>query len=126
MNSAIMFKKFVAIYLIIGGTISFALLVLNISAYSFLTTFFPVVFSFGILFLQIVSGVSYITKPSSVGSNWIFVSLVLMVFQFSFFGFHFANYFGPYLALGITDTPQLRIIFDHYVLGFRAANEYVK
>lgn len=37
------------------------------------------------------------------------VSLWIQAVQLVLLGLHFKNYFGPYLAVGFTDTPDIRL-----------------
>lgn len=50
------------------------------------------------------------------------ISLWIQAVQFVFLGLVFKNYFGPYLAVGLTDTPDLKFQINIELLTSWFAN----
>jgi len=52
------------------------------------------------------------------------ICLLIQAAQLNILGFHLTNYYGPYLAIGFSDTPDFRMLIKHDLFRFWVDNGY--
>jgi hypothetical protein len=74
----------------------------------FLYNLIPATITTIVILFFILSGYKYAFSTSKSGQVMMKISLWLQTIQLVFLGLVFKNYFGPYLAVGFTDTPYFK------------------
>ena len=52
------------------------------------------------------------------------ISLIAQAFQLDVLGFKFKNYYGPYLGIGFSDTPEFGFIVKFRLFDFLTGNGF--
>ncbi len=108
-NSIKIFRYSLGLYFVIGGLISLYIGLTGLGVMGFLYSLFPATFTVIVILFFIISGYKYAFSTSKSGAIMMKVSLWIQAIQLVLLGFSFKNYFGPYLAVGFTDTPDIKL-----------------
>ncbi len=108
-NSIKIVRYFLGLYFLIGGLISLYFVLTTLGVLGFLYSLIPATITVIVIFFFILSGYKYAFSTSNSGAIMMKVSLWIQTIQLVLLGFSFKNYFGPYLAVGFTDTPDIKL-----------------
>jgi hypothetical protein len=102
------FRYSLGLYFLIGGLVSLYIVLTTLGVLGFLQSLIPATITVIVIFLFILSGYKYAFSTSKSGVFMMKISLLIQAIQVVFLGLSFKNYFGPYLAVGFADTPDLK------------------
>jgi hypothetical protein len=107
-------RYFLGIYFLIGGLISLWLVLSTFGVLGFLYNLIPATITTFVIFFFILSGYKYAFSSSQSGTTMMKISLLIQAVQLMLLGLSFRNYFGPFLAVGFTDTPEIefQLLFE--------------
>ncbi len=108
------------LYLLIGGLISLYFVLTELGVFGFLYSLLPAIVTVVVISFFILSGWKYAFSRSKSGVTMMKASLWIQAIQLVFLGLGFKNYFGPYIAIGFTDTPGLKfqLLFEPFTYWF--------
>jgi len=111
-------SRFYAIYLMASMLFLLYALV-SIGIIRFLLALIPACFTLGIFLFFFITGLNFY-KNDKGKANILCVEICLAIqsFQLEVFGVHLKNFYGPYLAIGFTDTPNFSIIVKFELFHF--------
>lgn len=119
-----MVKKILGYYLFIGSVVFFILALWKINFLYVLSSFFVFLVFLAIILFFIYSGLSAALKTGNKSYTYIQISFLIQSISFSIFGIEFKNYFGPFLGIGFTDTPEFRFLFSFKLFWYNFLNGY--
>ena len=91
----------------------------------FLFRLFPACFSICIFLFFFISGLRFFNDDQKeVNILCVEICLLIQAAQLNILGFHLTNYYGPYLAIGFSDTPDFRMLIKHDLFRFWVDNGY--
>jgi hypothetical protein len=117
-------KKLLSGYLIAGAGISLVLYLYNYGFLGILSTLLPSLLVLVILLFFIYSGYKGLVSDSNYSFIHAQISFLIQSIYFSILGFEFENFFGPYVSIGFTDTPEFKIIYAFKLIWFHFLNGY--
>jgi len=108
-------------YLFFGGIVSLVFILTRFEPVIYFTHLIPISFTVLVFLYFSISGLYGLIKPDSKTTTFLVKStLLLQSFQFVAFGFLFKNYFGPYLALQISNrsAQSASLLFKPFQIWF--------
>lgn len=108
-NSIKIFRYSLGLYFVTGGLISLYIGLTGLGLMGFLYSLLPATFTVIVILFFIISGYKYAFSASKSGAIMMKISLWIQSIQLVLLGFSFKNYFGPYVAVGFTDTPDIKL-----------------
>jgi hypothetical protein len=117
-------SRFYAIYLMIS-VMFLGYAFISIGIFRLLSALIPACFTLAVFLFFFFTGLNfYKNDKGKVNILCVEVCLAIQSFQLEVFGFQLKNYYGPYLAIGFTDTPVFRIIVKHELFRFWISDGY--
>lgn len=102
------FKVSLGLYFLVGGVISLYFALTTLGLFGILQSLFPAIITIIVISLFILSGYKYAFSESASATLLMKISLWIQSVQLVLLGLSFKNYFGPYFAVGFTDTPDFK------------------
>lgn len=91
----------------------------------FLSTLLPSFFSICLFLFFFISGLRFFNNDQKeVNILCVEICLLIQVVQLNILGFHLTNYYGPYLAVGFSDTPNFQILIKFEIFRWLVDNGY--
>ena len=121
-KNKLLFTQLLSSYFLLGGTICLIYFISQSGFIGILSTLMPSLITLIILLFFIFSGlIGLLSKNVKVSKGLLYSCLIIQSIQVVIFGFTFKNYFGPYLGIGFSESPELEAVFSFrsitYFLG---------
>ena len=117
----------VSTYLALGGIFFLVAFFRKFGFFGYLEYLIPATICMLILMFFVVAGIAGILRPVSIISRYLLTTALLMQsIQIVLFGIVFKNFYGPYLAIGFTDTPVVNFILEFKIFVYLTLNGWEK
>ena len=105
-------RKIIGWYLFLGGLLGLVYYTYKTGFAMMLVYLIPTIIAFIFLIINIVAGLKLLKDGKKKESISLAIfALILQIVQVYVFGVTYFNYFGPYIAIGFTDTPNFELYF---------------
>jgi hypothetical protein len=85
----------------------------------------PICFITGLFLFFFITGLKFFNDDQNKATILcVEICLLLQTFQLNILGFSLSNFYGPYLAIGFSDTPELRILIKHHLFRWLMDDGY--
>ena len=91
----------------------------------FLSYLIPALITTIVFFFYFIAGIKLFSDPyDKLNITLANISLIAQAFQLDVLGFKFKNYYGPYLGIGFSDTPEFGFIVKFRLFDFLTGNGF--
>lgn len=123
----ITFRNIIGIYLVGGGLVFLFVLLYKLGFLGILNNLLPFIITVMVLLFFVLSGYLFVfSENKQLSYLLVRICLWVQTIQIVILGFTFKNFYGPYLGIGFTDTPELDFSFSYDFFTYKFANGFNK